>query len=191
MALRDKCLKKYKSSLFAIIQTNVCKGPIFFNYCSNFAVDLTCSLTIEALKLDVHVQRDEFHEFKNFVVIFRVYFRLMSTNLNPHYFSPLPSNSQEIVLLQDDKPTAFTPKLLKWEEISLSNELEIPHSVPSAQIEGRDIDQIVEEPNGRVILRFRSRYIREDMSIPAPSNYRRSFSDYSTRSKPLDNFVAL
>ena len=31
MALRDKRLKKYKSSVLAIIQTNIYKGPIFFN----------------------------------------------------------------------------------------------------------------------------------------------------------------
>jgi len=136
------------------------------------------------LKLDVHVQGDEFHEFKNFVVIFRVYFRLMTTNLNPCYLSPLPSNSQEIVLLQieDDKPTVFTPKLLKWEQISHPNALEIPNCVPPAQVERRDIDQIVEEPSGRVILQFRSKSIREDISIPESSNYRRSVYDYSTRS---------
>jgi len=78
-------------------------------------------MTIEALKLDVHVQDDEFHEVKNFVIIFRFYFRLISTNLNTRYLSSLPSNSQQTVLLQveDDKPTIFTPKLLKWDEISL------------------------------------------------------------------------
>jgi len=72
-------------------------------------------MTIEALKLDVHIQGDEFLDFKSFIVIFRVYFRLMSTNLNIRFLNPLPSNSQEILLLQieDDKSTVFTPKLLK------------------------------------------------------------------------------
>jgi len=151
IALRDKRLKKYKSSLLAVIQTNVCKGPIFFNCYPDFTVDLTCPLTTEASKLDVHVQGDEFHEFKNFVVIFRVYFRLMSANLYPRYLSPLPLNSQETVLLQieDDKPIVFTLKLLKCEEISLPDKLEIPNCVPTPQIERRDIDQIVEEPDGR------------------------------------------
>jgi len=81
----------------------------------------------------------------------------------------------------------FTPKLLKWEEISLPDELEIPNCVPLAQIERRDIDQIVEERDGRVILRFRSISIREDISILESSNYRRSFSKYSTRFEPIDN----
>ena len=76
-----KRLRHYKSSLLAMIQTNVCKGPIFFNCYPNFMVDLTCPMTTEALKLDVHVQGDEFLDFKNFVVVYRIYFRLMSSNL--------------------------------------------------------------------------------------------------------------
>jgi len=44
LALRDKRLRHYKSSLLAVIQTNVCKGPIFFNCYPNFMVDLTCVL---------------------------------------------------------------------------------------------------------------------------------------------------
>ena len=56
LALRDKRLRHYKSSLLAMIQTNVCKDPIFFNCYSNFMVDLTCPMTIEALKLDVHTR---------------------------------------------------------------------------------------------------------------------------------------
>jgi len=68
----------------------------------------------EALKLDVHVQGDEFLDFKNFVVVYRIYFRLMSSNLNTRFLNPLPSNSQKIILLQieDNKPIVFTPKAL-------------------------------------------------------------------------------
>jgi len=91
LALRDKRLRRYKSSLLAMIQINVCKGPIFFNCYPNFMVDLTCPMTTEALKLDVHVQGDEFLDFKNFVVVYRVYFRLMSSNLNTRFLNPLPS----------------------------------------------------------------------------------------------------
>jgi len=146
-------------------------------------VYLTCPLTTEALKLDVHVQGDEFLDFKNFVVVYRVYFRLMSSNLNTRFFNSLPSNSQETILLQieDDKPTVFTPKALSWDEITIPDVIELQEPQNTSQIERRDIDQIIEEPDGLVILKFRSLSRREDPSLPGPSNYRRSFSDTSSQ----------
>jgi len=178
LALRDKRLRHYKSSLLAIIQTNVCQGPIFFNCYPNFMVDLTCPMTTEALKLDVHVQGDEFLDFKNFVVVYRIYFRLMSSNLNTRFLNPLPSNSQETILLQieDDKPIVFTPKAFKWDEITIPDVIELQEPQHTTQIERRDIDLIIEEPNGRVILKFRSLSSWEDPSYSGPSNYRGSFS---------------
>jgi len=141
---------------------------IFLIVIQNFMVDLTCPMTTDALKLDVHVQGDEFLDFKNFVVVYRVYFQLISSNLNTRFPNPLPSNSQETILLQieDDKPTVFTPKALKWDEITISDVIELQEPQPSAQIERRDIDQIIEEPDGRVILKFRSFSQREDPSHP-------------------------
>jgi len=189
LALRDKRLRHYKSSLLVVIQTNVCKGPIFFNCYPNFMVDLTCPMTTEALKLDVHVQGDEFLDFKNFVVVYRVYFRLMSSNLNTRFLNPVPSNSQETILLQseDDKPTVFPPKAPKWDEITIPYVIELQEPQQSTQIERRDIDQIIEEPDGRLILKFLSLSTREGPSQPGPSNYRRSFSDFSSQTANLDH----
>ena len=127
MALRDKWLKKYKLPLLAMINTNIQNGPIFFNCYLDFCVDLTCPMTPEALKLDVHIQGDEFYYFKNFAIMYRVYFRLMSTNLNTKFLNPLPSNTKETVLLQigDDKAQVFTPKPLKWDEIAIPEAIEL------------------------------------------------------------------
>ena len=55
MALREKGLKKYKSSLLAMTNTNIHNGQIFFSCYPDFCVDLTCPMTPEALKLDVHI----------------------------------------------------------------------------------------------------------------------------------------
>ena len=111
----------------------------------------------------------------------------MSSNLNTRFLNPLPSNSQETILLQteDDKPTVFTPKALKWDEITISDVIELQETQHSAQIERRDIDQIIEEPDGRVILKFRSLSSCEDPSLPGPSNYRRSFSECSSQTGNL------
>jgi len=59
--------------------------------------------------------------------------------------------------------------------------IELQEPQNTTQIERRDIDQIIEEPDGRVILKFRSLSSREDPSLPGPSNYCRSFSDTSSQ----------
>ena len=94
----------------------------------------------------------------------------MSSNLNTRFPNPLPSNSQETILLQieDDKPTVFTPKALKWDEITIPDVIEFQEPQQSTQIERRDIDQIIEEPDGRVILKFRSLSTREESSQVGP-----------------------
>ena len=86
-----------------------------------------------------------------------------------------------------DKPTVFTPKALKWDEIIIADVIELQEPQHSAQIERRDIDQIIEEPDGRAILKFRSLSSREDPSLPGPSNYRRSFSECSSQTGNLDH----
>jgi len=113
----------------------------------------------------------------------------MSSNLNTKFLNPLPSNSQETILLQieDDKPTVFTPKALKWNEITIPDVIELHEPQQSTQIERGDIDQIIEEPDGQVILKFRSLSSRENSLQPSPSNYRRSFSDFFTQSGNLDH----
>ena len=76
MALRDKRLRKYKSSLLAVIQTKICKVAIFFNCYHDFMVDLTCPMTTEALNLDVHIQGNEFLDFKNLLSFIEFIFGL-------------------------------------------------------------------------------------------------------------------
>jgi len=113
----------------------------------------------------------------------------MSSNLNTRFLNPLPSNSQETILLQieDDKPTVFTPTALKWDEITIPDVSELQEPQNSAQIERRDINQIIEEHDGRVILKFRSVSCRENPSFPGPSNYRKSFSECSSQTGNLDH----
>ena len=83
--------------------------------------------------------------------------------------------------IEDDKPTIFTPKALKWDEITIPDVIELQEPHIPAQLERRDIEQIIEEPDGKVVLKFRSLSLREDPSLPGPLNYRRSFSDISSQ----------
>ena len=51
----------------------------------------------------------------------------MSTNLNTKFLSTSPSNSEETILLQikDDRPQVFAQKLLKWDEITSPEVIEL------------------------------------------------------------------
>ena len=89
--------------------------------------------------------------------------------------------------IKDHKPTVFTPKALKWDEITIPDEIELQEPQITTQIERRDIEQIIEEPDGKVVQKFRSLSVREDSSIPSSSNYRRSFSDFSSQTGNLDH----
>jgi len=151
MALGNKRLKKYKSSLLAMMNANIHIRPIFFNCYPDSCVELSCTMTPKSLKLDVHIQGIEFHNFKNFVVMYRVYFRLVSINLNTELLSTLPSNSKETILLQikDDRPQVFTSKLLKWGEIIIPEAIELEDAQSASHDKSEqmnDIEQIIEDP---------------------------------------------
>ena len=111
-------------------------------------------------RLDVHIQGDEFRDFQNFAIMYRVYFRLICANLNTKFLNTLPLNTKVTVLLQieDDKPQVFTQKLLKQHAITIQEAVELEEAQPTSIDKSRqkiDIKQIIEEHFGRVLLRFR------------------------------------
>ena len=135
----------------------------------------------EALKLDVHIQGDEFHNFKNFAITYRVDVSLMSTNLITKFFRTLPSNSKETLLLQihGDKPQGVTPKLLKWDEITIPEAIELDDAHSASHEKSKqtnDIEQILGETDSVVLLRFCS--FRGPINLAGTSVGRKSFSSF-------------
>ena len=63
-------------------------------------------------------------------------------------------------------------KVFEWDEITIPDVIELQEPQHSAQIERRDMDQIIEEPDGKVVLKFSSLSFHEERSQPGPSNYR-------------------
>ncbi|KAI5681135.1 hypothetical protein M9H77_02362 [Catharanthus roseus] len=191
LALRDKRLKRYKPSLLAMIQTNICNGPIYFNCAPNYSVSLTDPLIMNSLVLDIHMQGDEFEKLtEQFVVMYRVYYRLLSSQLNPR-FKLIPTSRDETVLLHIDaeQSKTFTPKRLKWHEITIPDEFQIENPHPCPDIERKEISQIIEDPNGNVLIRFNSMREHGSPSIPMePSRHsfahsrRQSYAESSEQS---------
>ena len=82
-----------------MLQSNVCNGSIYFNYCLDYSVGLTDPWIFHTLILDAHLMVNKFKEFsKNFAVTYRGYFRLLSFMLKPT-FNIIPSKMEETVFL--------------------------------------------------------------------------------------------
>ena len=132
MTLRGKRLRKYKTSILAMTQTNIHSGRVMLEYFPNLCVDLTCGKTLKASRLDVYIHGDEFTDLKNFSIMHKVYFRLESLILNTRFLSPLSTSTNESVILNIDSGNfiVFTAKDLKWEEITLPYEIELKDAQP-------------------------------------------------------------
>ncbi|KAK9665587.1 hypothetical protein RND81_14G121500 [Saponaria officinalis] len=170
MALRDNRLQTYKDSLLAVVQTNVCNGPVYFNCFPDYTVDLSDPLIQESLILDLHVSGNKFKEFaKNFAIVFRIYFRLMSSTINPKFIHE-PSSKEETIFIEvhakdnNTRSLVTTAKALPWDKITIPEILLIPKEPPTPNMIKQDLDQI-EEDNKRVLLRFGS--FRESTLTPA------------------------
>ncbi|KAK9668629.1 hypothetical protein RND81_13G073100 [Saponaria officinalis] len=121
----------------AVVQTNVCNGPVYFNCFPDYTVDLSYPLIQESLILDLHVSENKFKEFaKFFAIVFRIYFRLMSSTVNPKFIHE-PSLKEETVFIEvhaKDNKTKYlvtTAKALPWDKITIPEVLMILNEPPT------------------------------------------------------------
>jgi len=84
---------------------------------------------------------DKFKEFSyNFTVTYKVYFRLLSFQLNPR-LNIVHFKNEEIIFLQiyAKESASFVPKRLKWNEITIPQEFTILNPRSSRNITLREI----------------------------------------------------
>ena len=68
----------------------------------------------------------------------------MFTNLSTKRLRTLPSNSKETILLliQGDKPQVFTPTLLKWDEITIPEAIELNDAQSASHAKSKQMNDI-------------------------------------------------
>ena len=127
-------------------QTNICYGPIYFNCSPNYLIDLKDPWIIDTLLSDIHLShiqnnlKVQFHELSRiFAIMYRVYFKLLSSQLNPKCL--LKPTLDETILLkaESDNITSFTPTLLKWNEITIPQEFIVQNTRSPRNIAQKNI----------------------------------------------------
>ena len=84
MCLIDARFKNFRTSILGMITSSLFHGLIYFNYYLDITLTLDDSNIVKALSLNVLTFGYDMDEgSKPFAIIYRIYYGLLSTQLNP------------------------------------------------------------------------------------------------------------
>ena len=152
--LRDARCNDFKKSTMGIIKTSLCHGPVYFNVFPNLNLSLTDKNLFEAVTLQIQTHGYDFMPgSETIAVIYRIHYKVMNT-LSPNCI--LRSDPGKTIVIESNRLTTkvATPRLIKWEEIDFPTHWRIPNEVAPHQNVNSEIDQIVQTPEGDVIVTF-------------------------------------
>ena len=82
--LRDARFKNFKDSILGMITASLYDGPVYFNCYHDLTLALDDPIIIKALTLNIASSGYHMEEgSKPFALIYRIYYKLLSTQLNP------------------------------------------------------------------------------------------------------------
>ena len=98
-------------------------GPIYFNCYPDLTLAIDDPNILKALNLNILTSSYDMEDgSKPLAIIYRIYYRLLKTKLNPH--AKLKNAGDNTLLIQcstlDAKVTL--PKMIRWKDITLPNE---------------------------------------------------------------------
>ena len=123
MLKRDARFKDFRTSILGMITSSFFDGPIYFNYHLDITLNLDDPNIVKALSLNVLTFGYDMDEgSKPFAIIYRIYYGLLSTQLNPR--TRLRDPSDKTLLIQCSIPDAKVqvPKMIQWKDINLPKE---------------------------------------------------------------------
>ncbi|GKC26831.1 enzymatic polyprotein, partial [Tanacetum coccineum] len=156
MILRDARLLKFDQSLLALAESNICNGPIYFNCYPDFTVALRDPNILDVLTLDIKMKNIEMKEGSDpLAVIYRVYYKVMSTTVEPRALIDHTKNETIIFEANLENSQICIPKKLKWEEIRRNETWNLEEmNQPKPLKLNKDITNIVEHTNGNIQISF-------------------------------------
>ena len=84
MCLRDAKFKNFKDSILGMITASLYDGPVYFNCYPDISLALDDPNTVKVLTLNIASFGYDMEEgSKPFALIYRIYYRLLGTQLNP------------------------------------------------------------------------------------------------------------
>lgn len=154
LALRDKRHLKFTLSLLGIVQSNLEQGPVYFNYRPSLTVSLQDKNIMDAISLDVHSQGLELKDGSlPFAVSYRIYFKLMYTNLSPKALGVSPKGYTMLMEVNVEKSSMTIPRNLNWNELTKNPVWRLQGEMTPIKRSSTEAS-ITEFPDGNVEVQF-------------------------------------
>lgn len=154
VALRDCRHLKFDASLLGLIETSLCNGPVYFNCFPDFILSLTDENLLQVLTLNKESKGYDMTKNREHVAIsYRIYYKVLVT-LTPK--TKLYSKKGKTTLIETNlaKSHIMTPRAISWQDISLPPIWTLPSAAPPEPIENRQIEQIIQTPEGDAEVTF-------------------------------------
>jgi hypothetical protein len=208
MCLRDARFIKFRTSILGMVHTSLYNGPVYFDTFPNITLALSDVNISKELTLNVLASGyDMIIGSKPLVIIYRIYYKLLKTNLNPQVV--IKNSGEYTLLIQSSTRDANIriPRMMKWSEITLPSEWLIENASQPAKVSQDDanVDYIQQYLSGSVKISFadlnlsrveRPLSINEGRNSFSVNQRRNSFADSTTtkgfqkRDKYIENFLA-
>ena len=121
-------------------------------------------------------------------LIYRIYYKLFKSNLNPQALTKDPQDQTLLLQASREDINVNVPKMIKWEDIKLPEEWDLPNEMPPTIpkpiniAETDDLESVTQYHDGTVKIRFDHSKPRIPPMIKY-TNSRHSFSSSSSASK--------
>jgi hypothetical protein len=208
MCLRDARFINFRTSILGMVHTSLNNGSVYFDTFPNLTLALSDINISKALTLNVLTSGyDMLIGSQPLVIIYRIYYKLLKTNLNPQAVIKNSGESTSLIQSSTRDANIRIPRMMKWSDITLPNEWLIENVSQPAKISQNDanVDYIQQYLDGTVKISFAdlnlSRveihlYINEGRNSFSVNQRRNSFADSTTtegfqkRDKDIETFLA-
>ena len=173
--LRDARNLNFNNSLLAVLNSNLESGPVYFDCYPNFTVGLHDPTILSALTINLKASNLTYQDKAQPVaLIYRIYYKVMNTTISPRAIRMSPPGHTVIMEADKTKHKTFTPKRLAWDEIIKQTDWKVEKLCPPKPLHDQnesEIQQIIQEPDGTIRLKFRETPLEQNQPIITNKNH--------------------
>ena len=144
-----------------MVEANVSHGPISFNVNPDLTLSLDDGAPEKALTLRINTSGYHMIEgSRSLALVYRIYYKLFKTNLDPQALIKDPKDQTLLLQANREDINVNVPKMIKWEDIKLPEEWNLPNEMPPTiqkpinLDEANNLESVTQYQDGTVKIRF-------------------------------------